>query len=110
MKRMLFSLLALGALSSTPALAVDGDAILGGAIGGGVGAAVGSEIGGRNGAIAGGAIGAAVGVAVATDDNDHAEKSRVIYVEEQRHRHGPHGRAWGYYAPPGHTKHKHHHD
>jgi uncharacterized protein YcfJ len=84
-------------LPTVPALAVDGQAVLGGALGGGLGAAVGSELGGRNGAIAGGAIGAAVGVAVSTDHDGHAAEQRVIYVEEEHHHHHPRGNAWGYY-------------
>jgi len=107
MKRIPLILISLGLLSATPALAVDGDAVLGGAIGGGLGAAVGSEVGGREGAIAGGALGAAVGVAVATDGDEHG-KQKVIYVEDN-HSHGPPGHAYGHRVPPGHAKHKHKH-
>jgi hypothetical protein len=91
-----------------PALAVDTDAVLGGAIGGGIGAAVGSEVGGREGAIAGSAVGAAVGTAVATKDNGHKQDERVIYVEDYQ-RHGPPGHAYGHRIPPGHAKHKNKH-
>jgi len=87
MKKMLISLLPALAVCSTPVAAVDGDAVLGGAVGGGLGAAVGSEIGGRNGAIAGGAIGAAVGVAVAADDEHHHSDRQVIVVEQEHHHH-----------------------
>ncbi|MDH3980568.1 MAG: hypothetical protein OEU91_08660 [Gammaproteobacteria bacterium] len=104
MKKIPVILISLGLLSATPALAVDGDAIIGGAIGGGVGAAVGSEIGGREGAIAGGAIGAAVGVAVATDGDGHDVK-HAVHVED-KHSHGPPGHAYGHHVPPGHAKHK----
>ncbi len=106
MKRISGILFSLGLLSATPALAVDGDAVLGGAIGGGVGAAIGSEVGGREGAIAGGAIGAAVGVAVATDD-DGKDGKHVIHVEEGHSHGGPPAHA--YRVPPGHAKHKHKH-
>lgn len=105
MKRISLILVSLGLLASTPVLAVDGDAVLGGAIGGGLGAAVGSEIGGRNGAIAGGAIGAAVGVAVATDGDDHGGGGHVVHIEEGHSHGGPPAHA--YRAPPGHVKHKH---
>lgn len=108
MKRMQAALFALSLLPGASALAVDTDAVLGGAIGGGVGAAVGSEVGGREGAIAGGAIGAAVGTAVATsgdrDDRDDS-RNKVIYVEEHD-RHAPPGHAYGHRVPPGHAKHK----
>lgn len=110
MKRMQVLLFTLSMLPGVSALAIDTDAVLGGAIGGGVGAAVGSEVGGREGAIAGGAIGAAVGTAVATsgdrDDSGHDTRNReVIYVEEP-HRHTPPGHAYGHTVPPGHAKHK----
>ena len=95
-------------LASMPALALDTDAVLGGAIGGGIGAAVGSEVGGREGAIAGSAVGAAVGTAVATKDNRHKQDNTVIYVEDSRSN-GPPGRAYGHRVPPGHAKHKHKH-
>lgn len=65
--------------------AVDGDAVLGGAVGGAVGALVGSEIGGRSGAIVGGAAGAALGTAVATDRDDD-RSSRTVIVEEPAYR------------------------
>lgn len=106
MKKIPAILFSLGLLSATPALAVDGDAVLGGAIGGGLGAAVGSEVGGRNGAIAGGAIGAAVGVAVATDGEGHGGQ-RVVHIEDGHSHGGPPAHA--YRVPPGHAKHKHKH-
>ena len=105
MKRPHAIMLSLSLLTSMSALAVDTDAVLGGAIGGGIGAAVGSEVGGREGAIAGGALGAAVGVAVATEDNGHGQNETVIYVEDSR-RDGPPGHAYGHRTPPGHAKHK----
>jgi len=89
-----------------PALAVDTDAVLGGAIGGGIGAAVGSEVGGREGAIAGGAVGAAVGAAIATNDDGHEQDTTVVYVEKDSHHEGPPGHAYGRRVPPGHAKHK----
>jgi outer membrane lipoprotein SlyB len=112
MKKLHTVLVAFAVSATTPAVAVDTDAVLGGAIGGGVGAAVGSEVGGREGAIAGGAIGAAIGTAVATDDDDHHQarrerKPEVIYVE-QHHHDGPPGHAYGHRIPPGHAKHRKH--
>ncbi|MEA2081016.1 MAG: hypothetical protein U9P00_14405 [Pseudomonadota bacterium] len=106
MKRPNRIILYIALLTSTSALAVDTDAVLGGAIGGGIGAAVGSEVGGREGAIAGGAVGAAIGTALATKDSGHKQDERVIYVEDS-HRHGPPGHAYGHRIPPGHAKHKH---
>lgn len=102
-------------LTALPALAVDTDAVLGGAIGGGVGAAVGSEIGGREGAVVGGALGAAVGTAIATDKDDgveeklvyeraHEPEEKVIVVKEYHH--VPPGHVYRH-VPPGHLKHKH---
>jgi uncharacterized protein YcfJ len=108
MKRPHTIILSISLLASVPALAVDTDAVLGGAIGGGIGAAVGSEVGGREGAIAGSAVGAAVGTAVATKDNGHKQGERGINVEDS-HRHGPPGHAYGHRIPPGHAKHKHKH-
>lgn len=94
-------------LCGTSALAVDTDAVIGGALGGGVGAAVGSELGGRNGAIAGSAVGAALGTAIATDGDGQAEHShgdRVYYGDDDHDHRGPPAHA--YQAPPGHVKHK----
>jgi hypothetical protein len=99
-------ILSISLLIGTPVLAVDTDAVLGGAIGGGIGAAVGSEVGGREGAIAGRAVGAAVGTAVATKDSEHKQDNTVIYVEDSHH-HEPPGHAYGHRVPPGHAKHKH---
>lgn len=92
---------------SAPALAVDGKAVLGGALGGGAGAAVGSSIGGRDGAIIGGALGGAAGAAIATSG---AKETRVVtrevVVEKEvvhvnsRHDNGLHR---------GHHKHKRRH-
>jgi outer membrane lipoprotein SlyB len=89
-------LLAMGVLvvSATTAKAMDGDAILGGALGGGAGAAIGSAVGGRDGAIIGGAVGGAVGVAVATSDRKRETvrvRKEVIYVNDHdRHDNGRH--------------------
>lgn len=95
------------ALLTLPAttLAVDTDAVIGGAVGGAVGAAVGSELGGREGAIAGSAAGAAIGTAVATDGDGH-ESDRVRIEADHRERGGPPAHA--YRTPPGHAKHKKH--
>jgi uncharacterized protein YcfJ len=90
-------------LTHGAARAVDGDAVLGGAIGGAAGAAIGSEIGGRTGAIAGGAAGAAIGTAIATDKDDDDHRHRDAY-HEGYDRHGPPPHA--YAPPPGHVKHR----
>jgi hypothetical protein len=108
MKRAHKIILSISLLASMPALAVDTDAVLGGAIGGGIGAAVGSEVGGREGAIIGGAVGGGVGAAIATNDDGHQHEKTVIYVEQPR-QNGPPGRAYGHRIPPGHAKHKHKH-
>lgn len=103
--RMLAGVIAGLLIGSGAAHAVDGDAVIGGALGGAAGAAVGSELGGRSGAIAGSAVGAAIGTAVATDgddshDHDHDRNTRVYYEDDHR---GPPPHA--YRAPPGHVKH-----
>ena len=86
------------------ALAVDSDAVLGGAVGGGVGAAVGSEVGGKEGAIVGSAVGAAIGTAVMADDDDHhTDNVQVEVVPASSHPGGPPPHAYG--TPPGHAKH-----
>jgi len=108
MKRTHTIILSISLLASMPALAVDTDAVLGGAIGGGIGAAVGSEVGGREGAIIGGAVGGGVGAAIATNDDGHEHEKTVIYVEQPR-QNGPPGHAYGHRTPPGHAKHKHKH-
>ncbi len=94
-------LLILAALA-VPASAVDGGAVLGGAIGGGVGAGVGSAVGGTEGAIIGGAIGGAAGAAIG--DSDKTKKTvvekEVVYVKG-RHDNGLHR---------GHYKNKHDRD
>lgn len=64
---VLSGLTVLAALQSTPVMANDGDAVLGGLIGGAFGAAVGHQIDGRHGAIVGAALGGATGVALATE-------------------------------------------
>lgn len=99
-------ILSISLLTSMPALAVDTDAVLGGAIGGGIGAAVGSEVGGREGAIAGGAVGAAVGAAIATNDDGDKQDTTVVYVEKENQHEAPPGHAYGHRTPPGHAKHK----
>lgn len=99
-----FLVLTLAALAA-PAFAVDGSAVLGGAIGGGAGAAVGSAVGGRDGAIIGGAIGGGVGAAIGSSGSDKPKvvtkevvvEKEVVYVNG-RHDNGLHR---------GHHKHKH---
>ena len=56
MKRIGLAFILLLSGLSTSALALDGEAILGGGLGGAAGAAIGSAVGGRNGAIIGGGI------------------------------------------------------
>jgi len=101
MKLLKPGLLAVALLISAPALAVDGKAVVGGALGGGVGAAIGSELGGQGGAIVGGALGGGIGAAVATAGDDKKdpevvyvrEPTKVVYTGRPRH------------VPPGHAKH-----
>jgi hypothetical protein len=102
-------ILTLAALAtfSAPAFAVDGSAVIGGAIGGGAGAAVGSAIGGRDGAIIGGALGGAAGAAIGTSGSKETKVvTREVVVEKEvvyvngRHDNGLHR---------GHHKHKHGH-
>lgn len=97
------SLLSISLLFSMPVLALDTDAVIGGAVGGGLGAAVGSELGGREGAIAGSAVGAAVGTAIATEDEHEPSRYRESHVERDL-RGGPPAHA--YAPPPGHAKHQ----
>lgn len=102
--KQILALLALAAFS-TPTLAVDGKAVLGGALGGGAGAAVGSSVGGRDGAIIGGALGGAAGAAIATSGSRETKvvtkevivEKEVVYVNDRRDN-GLHR---------GHHKHKH---
>jgi len=118
MKRRLTIILTSTLVMSMPALGVDTDAVVGGAIGGGVGAAIGSEIGGREGAIIGGAVGGAAGAAIATDGKNDQPKDKVVYVEKREtdkeviyvkdHHHVPPGHMYRR-VPPGHAKHKHKH-
>ena len=99
MKRLKVAIFTLSLLPCAPAIAVDGDAVLGGAIGGGVGAAVGSEVGGREGAIVGGGLGAAIGTAIATDGKEKDSR----YDNKRPYRdYGEHGHADEEYAAPRH--------
>lgn len=94
--KQILVLLAFAAFSA-PALAVDGKAVLGGAVGGGAGAAVGSSIGGRDGAIIGGALGGAAGAAIATSGSRETKvvtkevivEREVVHVDS-RHDNGRH--------------------
>ena len=98
-RKQIFVLLAMAAFSA-PALAVDGKAVLGGALGGGAGAAVGSSIGGRDGAIIGGALGGAAGAAIATSGSRQTQtqvvtkevivEKEVVHVHDDRHDNGRH--------------------
>jgi len=105
-RKQILILVALSAFAA-PAFAIDGNAVIGGAIGGGTGAAVGSALGGRDGAIIGGALGGAAGAAIATSGSKPATQTRevivqkeVVYVPEH-HDNGLHR---------GHQKGKHGHD
>lgn len=96
--------LALAALA-TPASAVDGGAVIGGAVGGGIGAGVGSAVGGTEGAIIGGAIGGGVGAAIGSSGTPKTVTTKevvvekeVVYVKKGRHDNGLH---------LGHKKDKH---
>jgi outer membrane lipoprotein SlyB len=82
-RKHILTLAALAAFSA-PAVAVDGSAVIGGAIGGGAGAAVGSAIGGRDGAIIGGALGGAAGAAIATSGSKETKVvTREVVVEKE---------------------------
>ena len=99
----LFLLAALAAFS-TPALAVDASAVIGGALGGGTGAAVGSAIGGREGAIIGGALGGAAGAAIATSGSKESKVvTREVIVEKEVYVQGRHDNG----LHRGHYKNKH---
>lgn len=99
MKIVMLLVMGVLAVSATTAKAVDGDAVLGGAIGGGAGAAVGSAVGGRNGAIIGGAIGGGAGAAIATSGRN--ERQVVVVRERERERHD-NGRHLGHYKKGKH--------
>ena len=90
MKTTLIAAAVLSALAwVTPAAALDGEAIVGGALGGAAGAAVGSAVGGRNGAIVGAGVGGAAGAAVATSGRK-AKQREVVYAEDDDHDRGKH--------------------
>lgn len=93
--------LSVGLSMPTLAAAVDGDAVIGGAIGGAAGAAIGSAVGGREGAVIGGGLGGAAGAAVATSGKPREKEVVVVHEEEERHHHD-NGRHLGHY------KHKRH--
>lgn len=84
---------------SMPVAALDGEAIVGGALGGAAGAAVGSAVGGRNGAIIGAGVGGAAGAAVAT--SGRKERQREVFYADDDHR--DNGRYKGHHK----NKHKH---
>ena len=103
MKVLMLLLMGVLVVSATTAKAMDGEAVLGGALGGGAGAAIGSALGGHDGAIIGGAIGGAAGVAVATTDRRRETvraRKEVVYVQDA-HDHHDNGRH------RGHDKNKH---
>lgn len=104
--KQLVALLALAAFSA-PALAVDGKAVLGGAIGGGAGAGIGSSIGGTNGAIIGGALGGAAGAAIATSGSKKPQPqvvTREVVVEKEVYVHDDDRHDNGLHR--GHHKHR----
>lgn len=95
MKKLLLVTVLLAA--STNLYAVDGGAVLGGAVGGAAGAAIGHQIGGTNGSILGAAIGGATGAAVGSKDTPAAvlasprqAASSANYTEERCGDHGKH--------------------
>ena len=105
-RKQILVLVALSAFAA-PVFAVDGNAVLGGALGGGAGAAVGSALGGRDGAIIGGALGGAAGAAIATSGSKQTQvvtkevivEKEVVYVPGRHdnglhlgHHKGKHGR------------------
>lgn len=99
-------------ICSANVLAVDGGAVLGGAIGGGAGAAIGSELGGKNGAIIGGAIGGATGAAIGSQQNTvqpvTAVKQNIRYEHDSEDEHHDNGRHLGQHKKhKKHKKHKH---
>lgn len=85
MKRFAIAVVLAGMASTV--YAVDGNAVLGGALGGGAGAAIGSAVGGRDGAIIGGAIGGAAGTAVATSGSGSGGHRETVIVREREQRH-----------------------
>jgi hypothetical protein len=84
-----FAIAVVLASTASTVYAVDGNAVIGGALGGGAGAAIGSAVGGREGAIIGGAIGGGAGAAVATSGRQR-ERETVIVRERERHDNGLH--------------------
>lgn len=104
MKRYVIAALLAGLAGS--AYAVDGDAVIGGALGGGAGAAIGSAVGGRDGAIIGGAIGGATGAAVATSGRKETVRRKEVVVVDD-HDHHDNGLHLGQYKQKHGNKHRH---
>lgn len=98
MKQTLAIVLLLSA--TTSAYAVDGGAVLGGALGGAAGAAVGHSMGGQSGAILGAAIGGGTGAAIGSSSAapQQVQPAPVKASTVKRHRdekkkeHHDHGR------------------
>ena len=82
MKRTLAIVLLLSATGS--AYAVDGGAVVGGALGGAAGAAVGYNLGGQGGAILGAAIGGGTGAAVGSRSNQPQAAVQVAPVSQRQ--------------------------
>lgn len=113
MKRYMFSVLFLSAVSTAPAHASSSQErmILGSIFGGAIGAVIGHDAGGRDGAILGSAIGAATGTALTTR---HERAPQVVYNERIIYRDVYRDDRHDYYRDDrglhrGHHKHKRHH-
>lgn len=99
--------------ASFNAYAVDGGAVIGGALGGAAGAAVGHSVGGQNGAIIGAAIGGGAGAAIGSSPAPQAAQPAPVHAvapaaqrsyDDDDERHHDHGKKLG------HKKHKHGHE
>lgn len=84
--RWMVALLAGSLLVTGSAYALDGNAVVGGALGGGAGAAIGSSLGGREGAVIGAAAGAAIGTGIATRPEPRRTVVEHRYVEVHKHK------------------------
>lgn len=105
MKKLLAIALFLSA--SVNAYAVDGGAVLGGALGGAAGAAIGYKVGGQTGAILGAAVGGGTGAAVGSRSDAQAVQAAPVRSDKgegDEHRNHDNGRHLGQ------QEHKHHHE
>lgn len=110
---LVFALLAF----STPAIAADAGAIVGGAAGAAAGAVIGKKVGGDNGAVVGAAVGAATGVAIGSKDKPaqaaptttasvRVSSERSYSEGSDRHEHHDNGRHLGQHKNKHKNKHK----